>query len=111
MSNMALFMRKGAGMSESQFVVEEVNDPQEAARFRGIHEQATRNSDWLQAHWPELLPRALGKHLAVAGQEAFIADTAAEAWRLAQAAHPEDQGGLLQFVRSGKGPRIYDNRG
>jgi hypothetical protein len=39
------------------------------------------------------LPRALGKHLAVAGAEAFIADTPQEAWAMARR------------------PKIYANRG
>lgn len=96
-------------MSQPRFVIEEVNDPVEVARFRAQAERARRNSDWLQAHWPELLPRARGKFLAVAGQEAFIADSLDEAWDLAMAAHPEDDGAHLQYVRPERGPRIYAN--
>jgi hypothetical protein len=98
-------------MSEPQFVIEEVTDPDEVARYREQDERARRNSDWLQANWPELVLRARGRFLAVAGQEAFIADTPEEARALARAAHPEDTGILAQYVRPEQGPRIYANRG
>jgi hypothetical protein len=49
-------------------------------------------------HWSDLLPQARGKFLAVAGQEAFLADIPEEAWAQAQAAHPEDDGALCQYV-------------
>jgi hypothetical protein len=98
-------------MTESRFTIEEVTDPAEVARFRAQGEQAQRNSDWLQAHWPDLLPQALGRFVAVAGQEAFLADTPTAARALAVAAHPEDRGVLVQYVRPEKGPRIYGNRG
>ncbi len=98
-------------MDRPRVIVEEVTDPEETARLRAQDERARRNSDWLQAHWPELLPRARGRHLAVAGQEAFIADTTEEAWRMARAAHPADTGALLQYVRPEQGPRIYASDG
>jgi hypothetical protein len=94
-------------MIDSHLIMEEVNDPLVIARSRAVHEQAMRNSDWLEAHWPDILPQALGKHLVVAGQEAFIAETSAEAWALAKAAHPEDEGALCQYVLPSRGPRIY----
>lgn len=48
--------------------------------------------------------------MAVAGQEAFIADTHEEAWAKARAAHPDDDGAISQYVRFARGPRIYANR-
>ena len=42
---------------------------------RRQHEQAVRNMDWLGGHWGELLPQALDKFIAIAGQQAFIAAT------------------------------------
>lgn len=96
-------------MIESKFTIEEVDDPIEIARSRAHHERAQRNSDWLQAHWSELLPQAYDRFLAVAGQEAFIADTHEEAWARAKAAHPEDDGAISQYVRPPGGPRIYAN--
>jgi hypothetical protein len=94
-------------MSEPRFIIEEVTDPDAIARARAQDERARRNSEWLQAHWPDLLPQARGRHLAVAGQEAFIADSPEEVWAPAMAAHPDDDGALLQYVRPERGPRIY----
>ena len=88
-------------MIDSHLTLEEVNDPDVIARARAKDERAKRNIDWLQAHWADLLPRALGKHLVVAGQEAFIADTHAEA--LAKAAHPDDEGSFGQYVLPHRG--------
>ncbi len=97
-------------MNESRIIIEEVNDPAYVARFDAQHEQAKRNSDWLEAHWADVLPQARGKHLVVAGQEAHIADTPEEAWAWAEATHPEDQGALVQYVFKEGGPRIYGHR-
>jgi len=93
------------------FLVEEVTDPAEIERHKDQRESARRNRDWLQAHWPDLLPQARGKFIAVAGQEAFIADTAEEAWAMAIAAHPDDDGAIDQYVRPERGPRIYASFG
>ncbi len=97
-------------MNEPDFVIEEVTDPTEIARERAQHQRAKRNSDWLQAHWSDLLPAARGKFVAIAGQEAFIADTPEEAWAQAARAHPEDDGALCQFVFPHTGPRFYGHR-
>jgi hypothetical protein len=75
-----------------KFIIEEVTDPAEIARHRTWHEKATRNSEWLETHWADVLPQAYGKFIAVAEQEAFIADTPEEAVALARAAHPDDEG-------------------
>ena len=97
-------------MSNPRFTIEEVTDPDEIARFQAQFERVCRNSEWLQAHWGDVLPGARGRHLAVAGQEAFIADTGDEAWAAARAAHPDDNGALSQYVRPEFGPRIYSPR-
>jgi hypothetical protein len=102
---------KGMNTDPPRFVIEEVTDPDEIARFRAQHERGERNEAWLQAHWAEVLPRARGRFLVVSGQEAFIADTPKEVWALARAAHPEDDGAFGQYVRPESGPRIYANRG
>ena len=97
-------------MNEPQITIEEVTDPVEIARHRACMEKARRNSDWLQKHWGDLLPQARGRFLAVAGQEAFIADTIEEVLALAKAAHPDDEGLLSQYVFPRGGPRIYAHR-
>ena len=98
-------------MKQPKFVIEEVTDPEYNARALAQHKRAKRNSDWLQKHWPDLLPRARGRFVAVAGQEAFIADSGEEARAMARAAHPDDDGLIAQYVRPEQGPRIYAHRG
>jgi hypothetical protein len=98
-------------MSALKFNLEEVTDPAEIARSRAQDERARKSSAWLQAHWADLLPGARGRFLAVAGQEAFLADTAEEAWAQARAAHPEDDGVFCQYVFPEGGPRVYGHRG
>jgi hypothetical protein len=96
-------------VTDSHLTLEEVNDPVMIARVQAHDERFKRNSDWLQDHWPDLLPQSLGKHLVVAGQEAFVAETSAEAWAVAQAAHPDDDGSFCQYVLPHRGHRIYAN--
>ncbi len=104
-------MIRAVGPIEPKFIIEEVTDPVEVARFRAHMERFRRDLDWLQNHWADLLPQALGRFVAVAGQEAFIADTAQEAAAMAEAAHPEDAGVYVHYVRPERGPRIYASRG
>lgn len=95
-------------MAEDNFIViEEMTDPEEIARVNAVHEAARRNRKWLETHWADVLPQAHDKYLAVAGQQAFIADTPEEARAAAKAAHPDDLGLFVRFVSSHKGPRIY----
>ena len=100
-------MRREESMTDRDFVIEEVSDPDEIRRARAQDERHRRNSAWLQAHWGDVLPQARGKFVAVAGQEAFIAETPAEAWAWVEATHPEDNGAIVHYVRTQRGPRIY----
>jgi|GEM_PF-707857 len=97
--------------SSVPLLIEEVSDAAEIARCQAQHERAQRNTEWLQAHWADLLPQARGKFLAVAGQEAFLADSAGAAWAWVEARHPEDDGAIVCYVRPQRGPRIYESRG
>jgi hypothetical protein len=83
----------------------------EAELIRARQERSRRNSQWLQTHWDQLLPRAFSKFVAVAGAEAFIADTPQQAWAWAQEKHPEDDTATVQYVDPRRGPKIYANRG
>ena len=94
-------------MNEPKFIIEEITDPGEIARHREQDAQFKRNADWLEAHWPDLLPQARGKFIAVAGQESFLADTPEGARELAEGAHPNDMGIFVQYVLPHSGPRIY----
>jgi hypothetical protein len=94
-------------MSEPVYSIEQVSDEHETARIQAQDERHRRNNAWLQAHWGDILPQARGQFLAVAGQEAFIAPTPEAAWTWVDTAHPEDDGAIVQYVRSETGPRIY----
>src|SRR5262245_2858539 len=98
-------------MSESTLILEEVTNPKHAEQARLQDERHRRNTEWLQAHWSDVLPQARGKFLAVAEQEGFIAETPEEAWAWIEKAHPEDNGAIVRYVRPEKGPRIYVGQG
>src|SRR5205823_2255190 len=85
-----MIRKSGAGEQAATpgLVLESNDGPVHAAAVRAHRERTRRNSDWLSAHWGELLPAARGRHVAVAGQQAFVADTPEEAWAMARAAHP-----------------------
>lgn len=98
-------------MNQPQFVIEEVSDSVQVARFRAQDQRHRRNSDWLQAHWQDLIPQARGKFIAIAGEQAHIAETPEQAWLWARSTHPDDNGAFVQYVRATTGPRIYGHRG
>ena len=97
-------------MLGDRLILEEVNDPAEAARHRAHLEAFRRNSDWLENHWADLLPQVRGKHLAIAAQEAFIADSPDDAWAWIKSKHPDDIGSFVRYVIPEKGRRIYARR-
>lgn len=85
----------------------ETCDEPRAETSRAAREAFRRNMDWLQHHWGDVLPAARGRYVAVAGQEAFVADTLMEAAEWARARHPQDPGPVLEFVLASEGSRIY----
>lgn len=97
-------------MDEPKFTIEIIDDPEFNARFHARLAQFKKNSDWLSAHWGDVLPQASGRFIAVAGQEPFIADDPLEAERMASVAHPEDEGVYVKYVDPRKGIRLYGNR-
>lgn len=98
-------------MSQPQFIIEDMTDPVEIARHRVADERARCNGAWLQGHWADVLPDARGRYVAVAGEEAFIADSEEGARAMARTAHPDDTGLIAQYVLPERGPRIYAHRG
>src|SRR6266849_713183 len=88
-------------------VMYEVTDPEELAKADVQSERFRRNSDWLQAHVPQVYAQHRGKCICVAGQELFVADTAPEVIALAKKAHPDDDGFLLRYIPKVKMDRIY----
>jgi hypothetical protein len=95
--------------SEARIVVEEVTDPDENAAAGVRRERFDRNSAWLQAHVKEVYSRYRGKCVVIAGEELFAADTPEDAWALANAAHPEDDGSFIRYIPREKMARIYAN--
>lgn len=93
----------------ARIVVQEVTDPDENARANARRERFDRNSAWLQAHIREIYSRYRGKCVVIAGEEVFAGDTPQEAWALADAAHPEDEGSFTRYIPSERIPRIYAN--
>jgi hypothetical protein len=87
-----------------QVTMEIVTDPEKLAQSRQRDERFRRNSDWLQAHIPEVYSRHRGRCICVAGGELFVADTPREVIALAKAAHPEDDGLLTRYIRRERPP-------
>jgi hypothetical protein len=92
---------------QSPLVMSIEDDPEENAKFLARTERFRKNSDWLQAHIPEVYSQHRGKCICVAGQELFVAYTAPEVIAMARKAHPEDDGFLLRYIHREKMPRIY----
>jgi hypothetical protein len=97
-------------MWDQQITIEEVNDPVEVERHRAHRERAQKNWDWLQDHWPDLLPQAHGKFLAVADQQPFVTETLEAALEWVRTNHPGDTGHIVEYVWPANGPRIYSGR-
>jgi hypothetical protein len=94
-------------MNKPKTTLQKATDPIESARSRVSEEQERREMHWLAAHWPEILLQAYGKYVAVVEEQFFIADTAEQAIALAQAAHPDNDGILAQYVFPPGGARLY----
>jgi hypothetical protein len=88
-------------------VMTEVTDPEELAKIAAQRARFRKNSDWLQAHIPQVYGQHRGKCICVAGQELFVADTALAVVAMARKAHPEDDGLLLRRIPREKLERIY----
>ena len=106
------FEEWAAELKEKGITVSEETDPEIIAQMKTAAETYHRNEAWMDAHWEEMFPQAKGKMIAVAGQEAFIADTTEEALAKAHAAHPEERAGVVcRYVFPDRKPRIYVGRG
>jgi hypothetical protein len=92
---------------QSTIVMEEVLDPKELAAAREQDDRFEHNFRWFQSHAAEIFTRYRGKCIVIAGQELFAADKPAQAWALAEAAHPEDDGSFIYYIPKEKVARIY----
>jgi hypothetical protein len=90
--------------------IEEVTDPNDIEAARGRARQGSINASWLERHWSELLPRARGKFVAVAGAQGFISETVQAAWAWIDENYPADPGAFVRYVPRVQGPRIYADR-
>ncbi len=93
--------------SSPSFAVAEVTDPAELAASNARQARFERNLSWFGEHAVEIGATHRGQCICVAGQELFAAGTPQEALALARAAHPEDDGFLLQYIYREKLDRIY----
>jgi hypothetical protein len=78
--------------------VSDLTDPALISRINEVAAACARNRAWFDANIDALLPGARGKVVIVAGQEAFIADTYAEARERAEARHPGDPGPYVERI-------------
>jgi hypothetical protein len=83
---------------QNTIVVEDVIDPIELAAARAQDARFDLNFRWFQSHATEIFTRYRGKCVVIAGQQLFASDKPAEAWALAEAAHPEDDGSFIQYI-------------
>lgn len=88
-------------------VMEEVTDPEELAQAQAQREQFDRNSEWFKGCADEVYRENRGKHVCVAGQEVFVADSVEEAVATARQAHPDDAGFFFLYIPRERIPRIY----
>src|SRR5713226_2395246 len=88
-----------------QVIIEEHEMTPEMAR---LFEQARRNLFWFSenAERLEVFKRYRGRHVAAAGGELFVADTAEEVERLAHEKHPDDLP-HIRYIPREKRYRIY----
>lgn len=94
-------------LAKLKVVMEEVTDPVELAQAQAQRERFDRNWAWFKAWATEVYERFRGQCVVIAGQEIFPASEPAEAWALAKAAHPEDDGSFIIYVPREKVARVY----
>ena len=96
-------------LKKLQVVMEEITDPVELAKAQAQRERFDRNWVWFKARATEIYERFRGQCVVIAGEEIFAAATAKEAWALAGAAHPEDEGSFILSIPREKMARFYGN--
>jgi hypothetical protein len=94
----------------SAITMTEVTDPEEVARAKAQFDLFDRNIEWYKAHASEIFRKHRGRHICIAGQELFVADTSQDARALGKQAHPEDNGTFAMFIPKEKLARIYADR-
>jgi len=88
-------------------VMEELTDPAELAKAQAQRERFDQNWAWFKAQATEIYERFRGQCVVIAEKEIFASATATEAWALAKAAHPEDDGSFIFYIPREKVARVY----
>jgi hypothetical protein len=105
-------MIKQAGSTlKSPVMMEIEGEPTDLTETRDKHGRFDRNLKWFETHAAELGETYRGKFYCVAGEALFVADTAREAFLMARAAHPDDDGLFTGYVPRTSAIRIYANPG
>ena len=94
-------------LEKLKVVMEEVTDPAELAQAQAQRERFDRNWDWFKARATDIYERFRGQCVVIAGEETFAAGEPEEAWALAKASYPEDDGSFIIYVPREKVARIY----
>lgn len=91
-------------------VMEEVTDPAELAKAQSQRAQYDCNWAWFKPQATEIYEQFRGQGVVIAGQETFAAKTPEEAWALAKATHPDDEGRFIIYVPRERMARIYGHQ-
>lgn len=91
-------------------LMEEVTNSDELAKAQAQRAQYDRNWAWFKPQATEIYERFRGQCVVIAGQETFAAETPSEAWGLAKAAHPDDEGRFIIYVPRERMARIYGHQ-
>jgi hypothetical protein len=100
-------VQSAMSLGKLKVVMEEVTDPVELAQAQAQRACFDRNWAWFKARATEVYERFRGQCVVIAEQEIFAANEPAEAWALAKAAHPDDDGSFIIYVPREKAPRVY----
>lgn len=86
--------------------IEYETDPAVIAEIQRIDAQFKLNSDWLKEHATKVYSKYRGKYICIAGREVFASDNPDEAWLMAEAAHPDDEGIVAHYIPPTRAARI-----
>jgi hypothetical protein len=91
-----------AVMNDTLIMTEEPED----LEFNQAQAKYRHNGEWLTEHGASLFEQFPGRYIAVSESDAFVADDAWEARRLAKEKHPDDEP-FVQYMAKERYERIY----
>lgn len=92
--------------NDNRLMIDVESDPDVCAEIAARFERRQQNERWLVEHAAVAYSHR-GKYICIAGQQFFVADTAEQAIRAAESAHPYDDGRFTLYIPIDKAPRIY----